>query len=178
MLSEMNWKEAVTLASPYPYLLVTSRDATGVPNAMGVGWWSFTSMTPPLMLVSIGKGRYTLDCIRHTKDFVMCFPGKDIAKASWTCGVISGRDGDKLEKTGLKALDAKKVKSPIIEGSSAAFECVVTDEVETGDHIVFIGEIVAMHGDADNPQHLYSIFYNKLVSMDTEGNRNFFLEFK
>jgi len=178
MLSEMNWKEAVTLASPYPYLLVTSRDSNGVPNAMGIGWWSFTSITPPLMLVSIGKGRYTLDCIRHTKDFVACFPGKDIVKESWTCGVISGRDGNKLEKTGLKIIDAKKVKSPIIAGSSVAFECTVTDEVETGDHILFVGEVVAMHGDADNPQHLYSVFYNKLVSLDNEGNRNFFLEFK
>jgi len=178
MLSDMNWKDAVTLASPYPYLLVTSRDAKNVPNAMGLGWWSFTSMTPPLLVISIGKGRYTLECIRHTKDFVACFPGKDIAKESWSCGVLSGRDGDKLEKLGLKTIDAKKVKSPIIDGSCVAFECVVTDEMETGDHILFVGEIVAMHGDAEKPQHLYSVFYSKLVCLDNEGNRNFFLEFK
>ena len=38
MLKEMNWKDAVTIASPYPYLLVTGMDRDGKPNAMGVGW--------------------------------------------------------------------------------------------------------------------------------------------
>jgi flavin reductase (DIM6/NTAB) family NADH-FMN oxidoreductase RutF len=178
MSQELNWKEAVTLASPYPYLLVTSVDKEGKPNAMGIGWWSFTSMNPPLFLVSVGKGRHTLECIKHTKDFVACFPGESIAKGAWVCGTKSGRDCDKLAEAGLSTIPAKKVKAPIIEGSTVAFECKVTDEIETGDHVVFVGEIVAMSGDPEKPMHLYSIFYNRLVSMDTEGNRNFTVDYK
>jgi len=178
MLQEMNWGEAVTIASPYPYLLVTSTDKSGKPNAMGVGWWCFTSVSPPLLVVSIGKSRYTLECIRDSKEFVVCFPGEGIAKGAWQCGKKSGRGIDKLSDAGLKTRPGSKVKAPIIEGSTAAFECKVTDEMETGDHIVFVGEIVAMWGDKSIPMHLYSIFYNKLVSMDTEGNRNFALDFK
>ena len=34
MLKEMNWNKAVTIASPYPYLLVASTDKNGKPNAM------------------------------------------------------------------------------------------------------------------------------------------------
>jgi flavin reductase (DIM6/NTAB) family NADH-FMN oxidoreductase RutF len=172
MLKEMNWKDAVTVASPYPYLLVTGTDKDGKPNAMGIGWWSFTSMNPPLMLVSIGKTRYTLECIRHTADFVACFPSQEQAAGAWLCGGRSGRGRDKLKEAGLKAVPAKAVKAPIIEGSTAAFECRVVNEVETGDHIVIIGEIVATHGDADRRMHLYSVFYSKLIAMDTEGTVN------
>jgi len=176
-MKDMNWNEAVTFASPYPYLLVTSVDRTGEANAMGVGWWSFTSMKPPLLLVSLAKNRYTLECIRHSKDFVVCFPGEKIAKGAWFCGTKSGRGINKLAQAGLETMPAKKVQSPIIVGSAAVFECVVKSEFETGDHVVVLGEIVSMSGDMDNPMHLYSIFYSKLISMDTKGNINDKLEY-
>ncbi len=169
MLKDMNWNDAVTAASPYPYVLVTGMDKDGKPNAMGLGWWSFTSMKPPLMLVSIGKTRYTLECIRHTKDFVACFPSVEQAAGAWMCGVKTGKGRDKLKEAGLSTIPGKAVKAPIIEGSTAAFECKVINEVETGDHIVLIGEIVAMHGDPDKAMHLYSVFYDRLIGIDTEG---------
>lgn len=172
MLKEMNWKQAVTAASPYPYLLVTSLGKDDKPNAMGLGWWSFTSMNPPLMLVSIGKTRYTLECIRHTKDFVACFPSQEQATGAWMCGEKTGRGRDKLKETGLSTTPAKAVKSPIISGSTAAFECRVVDEIETGDHIVVVGEIVAMHGDPDRAMHLYSVFYDRLIGLDPDGKVN------
>jgi flavin reductase (DIM6/NTAB) family NADH-FMN oxidoreductase RutF len=172
MLKEMNWREAVTIASPYPYLLVTGMDKDGKPNAMGLGWWSFTSMNPPLMLVSIGKPRYTLECIRHTKDFVACFPSEDQAKGAWACGGKTGRGRDKIKESGLSTIPAKMVQSPIIAGCTAAFECKVVNEVETGDHIVIVGEVVATHGDPDRSMHLYSVFYERLIAINTEGAVN------
>jgi flavin reductase (DIM6/NTAB) family NADH-FMN oxidoreductase RutF len=177
-MKETDRTKAVTHASPYPYVLLTSVDATGKPNAMGVGWWSFTSMNPPLIMVSVGKGRHTLDNIRATREFVVCFPGEGIAKGAWHCGIASGRDTDKLADAGLKTIPGKKVKAPVIEGSSTAIECTVVDEFETGDHIVFVGEMLAYHVDPEKPMHLYSLFYNTLVSMDTEGNNNFTLDFR
>ncbi|MBN1572115.1 MAG: flavin reductase family protein [Deltaproteobacteria bacterium] len=177
-MKEIDWKEAVTHASPYPYILLTSVDKGGKPNAMGLGWWSFTSMNPPLILVSVGKSRFTLDNIRATKEFAVCFPGEGIAKGAWHCGVASGRDTDKLKDAGLKTIPGKAVKAPIIEGSSTAIECRVVDEFETGDHIVFVGEMLAYHGDPEKAMHIYSVFYSTLVSMDTKGNRNFALDFK
>lgn len=172
MLKEMNWEDAVTIASPYPYLLVAGIDKEGKPNAMGVGWWSFTSINPPLMLVSIGKTRYTLECIRHTKDFVACFPSQEQAAGAWMCGGKTGRGRDKLKEAGLSTIPAKVVKAPIIAGCTAAFECKVVNEVETGDHIVIVGEIVAKHGDPDRPMHLYTVFYSRLIGLDTGATVN------
>jgi len=38
MLREIQWGEAITLASPYPYVLAVTLDKTGRPNAIGLGW--------------------------------------------------------------------------------------------------------------------------------------------
>lgn len=176
MLKEVQWHEAVTTASPYPYVLVTSIDKDGRPNAMGVAWWSFTSLAPPLIMVSIGKERYTLDCIRNTGDFTVSFPSEEIAGGAWMCGKKSGRGIDKLKEAKLSTVASGKVTSPIIEGSTVAFECKVISEVESGDHIVFFAEIVGTWEDVEKPMHLYSVFYTKLLSMDTKGNINFTLK--
>jgi flavin reductase (DIM6/NTAB) family NADH-FMN oxidoreductase RutF len=72
---------------------------------------------------------------------------------------------------------SKIVKPPIIDGSTVAFECRVIKKVETGDHTLYIGKVVAVHGSPDRPKHLYSIHYRKLVSIDSKGNVNFRLEY-
>lgn len=60
---------------------------------------------------------------------------------------------------------------------TVAYECRVIDHVETGDHTVFIGEVVAKYGDHDRTKHLYSIHYRKLISMDCKGNLKFDLDY-
>ncbi len=70
------------------------------------------------------------------------------------------------------------VKPPIITGSTLAYECKVIKQLDTPDHVVFIGEIVKIHGDPELKKHLYSINYKKLVSIDMDGNSNFDLKYK
>jgi len=67
---------------------------------------------------------------------------------------------------------SKIVKPPIIEGSTVAYECKVIKHVETGDHTLFIGNVVAIHGDPTRLNHLYSIHYKKLISIGSDGNIN------
>ena len=68
------------------------------------------------------------------------------------------------------------VKPPIIKGVTVAYECRVADHIETGDHTVFIAEVVAKHGDPDRAKHLYSIHYRRLLSIDCKGNLTLDLE--
>lgn len=47
------------------------------------------------------------------------------------------------------------MKVPTIDGVTVAFECKVVDNLETGDHTVFVGEVVGMSGNPTKPGHLY-----------------------
>jgi len=169
---------AIELGSPYPYTLVVTIDKQGKPNVMGVSWWTFTCLQPPMIAVSIGHTRYTHECLEACKEFVLCFPSEEQAKDAWLCGVKSGRSVDKFAEANLTATPSKLVRPPIIDGSTVAYECKVANEMECGDHTLYNGEVVAVHGDPDRAKHLCSIHYRKLVSLDHRGGVNFDIRYK
>ena len=136
---------------------------------MGIAW-ARTSFKPFLILISIDRRRYSHDGIQLHKEFVLNYPSEEQADAAWTCGTKSGRDGDKIKLAGLKLVDSQAVKVPTIDGVTVAFECKVVDRLETGDHTVFVGEVVGMSGNQDKPKHLYVSSEHKLFAM--AGNAN------
>jgi flavin reductase (DIM6/NTAB) family NADH-FMN oxidoreductase RutF len=164
-LKEILRDEAVELGSPYPYVLAVTIDKNKRPNIIGLGWWTFTSWDPKMMAISIGKARYSYECIEFCKEFVLCFPPEEQKNDAWLCGTKSGRDIDKFKESKFRPIPAKIVKPPLIDGSTVAYECQVINSIETGDHVLYIGEIVAIHGSPDKPNHLYSIHYRKLISL-------------
>ena len=164
-MQDLNQSEAIALSAPFPYALVTSLDKNGRPNAMGVAWATRTSFEPFLILISIDHRRYSHEGIQMHKEFVLNYPNEEQADAAWICGTKSGRDGDKLKLAGLKLVDSKVVKVPTIDGVTVAFECKVVDEFETGDHTVFVGEVVGMTGNPAKPKHLYVSSKHKLFGM-------------
>jgi flavin reductase (DIM6/NTAB) family NADH-FMN oxidoreductase RutF len=177
-MEKIDLSTAIELSSPYPYSLVVTVNKEGKPNIIGVAWWTFTSVQPPMMAISIGHPRYTHECLESNKEFVLCLPSEEQAKAAWLCGTKSGRTLDKVATGGFKTSPAIKVKPPLIKGATAAYECKVVSEIECGDHTLYSAEIVAIHGDPEKARHLYSIHYRKLVSIDFKGSTNFNLEYK
>jgi flavin reductase (DIM6/NTAB) family NADH-FMN oxidoreductase RutF len=175
-MKEIDLHTAIELGSPYPYTLVVTLDKKAKPNVMGLSWWTFTSLQPPMIAISVGHGRYTNECLHDCKEFVLCFPSEKQAKGAWLCGIKSGRIANKLAEAKLNTTPAKIVKPPIIAESTVAYECKVIGQMECGDHTLYNAEIVASHGDYEKAKHLFSIHYRKLVSIDYEGNVNFNLE--
>ena len=178
-MQELQRNEALRLASPYPYTLATVLDADGRPNAIGLGWWTFTSWSPLHLAISVGHGRYSHQCLTdHCGEFVLNFPAADQARGAWLCGTRSGRKEDKLEEAGLELVPSLRVKPPTLAGVTVAFECRVYEQVRTGDHTLFIGEVLAHRGDPERTLHLYSVHYEQLVGIDAEGKTSWNLEFR
>jgi len=177
-MEKIDLGHAIELCSPYPYTLVVTVDKQGKPNVMGAAWWTFTSVQPPMMCISIGHPRYTHECLQFNKEFVLCFPSEEQAKESWICGTKSGRNVDKFEACGFKTTPSEIVKPPIIEGATVAYECRVVAELVCGDHTLFSGEIVAIHGDPQKARHIYSVQYRKLVGIDHQRSIDFNLQYK
>ncbi len=176
-MKELDRHEAFELASPFPYVLAVTLDKRDRPNIIGLSWWMFTSWDPLMIAISVGHKRYSHECLEHHKEFVLCFPSEGQEKDAWFCGTKSGRDVDKFQKTSFKPVNSKVVKPPIIEGVTVAYECRVVDQVDTGDHTIYIADVVAIHGNPEKAKHLYSIHYRKLLSIDCKGNVNLELEY-
>ncbi len=168
-LQEIRWTDAVELASPHPYVLATTVDADGVPNIIGIGWFTIVSWSPKMACISVAPPRHSYANLEQVGEYVINFPTAQMARAAWACGTKSGRDMDKFAECGLEAVPSLKVRPPAIGGVSMAWECVVKDKVDAGDHRLYIAEIVATRGDRAKKAHLYSLHYRSLVDVDVEA---------
>ncbi len=165
-MQELTQNEAIVLTTPLVYSLVTSRGKDGKPNALGVAWVTRTSFDPFLIMISIDHSRYSHEGIDLHKEFVLHYPSAEQVYSAWICGTKSGRDTDKINEAGLTLIDSTNVSVPTIEGATVAFECKVVGQFETGDHTVFIGEVVATRGNPDRAQHLFVNSKYEFFSLD------------
>jgi flavin reductase (DIM6/NTAB) family NADH-FMN oxidoreductase RutF len=147
MLRAVPASQALKFKYPEWIDLVVSRGADGSVNVMPVGWSTITSGTPLLYAVAINAGHHTTRLIRETREFVVAAPSAGMALATLYCGTHSGRDESKIAPSGLELLPATAVRVPLLEGAVYNLECVLHVEVETGDHVLFVGEVVAAHLD-------------------------------
>lgn len=114
-----------------------------------VGWTMRTSMAPPMMAVSVAPSRFTHRLIEGSGAFVLAYPGRELAPATAYCGTHSGRDVDKFAQAGVTAQPGRRVAAPVIAECIANLECRVVDRFATGDHSIFVGEVLAAWGHED-----------------------------
>jgi len=62
---------------------------------------------------------------------------------------VTGAEVDKLDLTKLPTFKALRVEAPLIEGCVAWIECGVEDALRTGDHMLFVGLVLAASADAE-----------------------------
>ncbi|MEM2281493.1 MAG: flavin reductase family protein [Candidatus Bathyarchaeia archaeon] len=138
---------AYRLVHPMHTVLVSCVGKDGKPNIITLAWAMPTSISPPLVAVSIATRRYSHSLIEETGEFVVNIPTMDILDATFHCGAVSGRSHDKFKETGLTPLPARRVKPPIIKECIAHLECKLYGKHPTGDHIIFVGEVVEAYAD-------------------------------
>ncbi|MCI0504411.1 flavin reductase family protein [Candidatus Micrarchaeota archaeon] len=125
---------------PARVCLITSR-LNGKDNVMSASWVFPMSMDPPLFGVSVSPKRHSHGMIRGGRAFGINLPGPELLQAVKACGTISGRDGiDKFLDAGLTKEQGANV--PLIRECLAGIECDVVQEIEAGDHTVFVGKAV------------------------------------
>lgn len=127
----------------------------GSVNVMTAGWAVCSSAKPPLVSVYVYHKWFTRELISKSGEFVVNVLASDQVAAAEICGTVSGRRADKYAKAKLQTRRGEKVNVPLIEGCLANLECKVVAEYEVGDHILFVGEIVAAHDGGRRDPLLY-----------------------
>jgi flavin reductase (DIM6/NTAB) family NADH-FMN oxidoreductase RutF len=144
-------------------ILVTCLDEAGKPNIITLAWAMPTSIDPPLVAISVRPNRHSYRLIEETQEFVVNIPTMEIAKEALFCGKRSGKNYDKFKETGLTPLPAKCVEAPIIKECVAHLECQLKRKFVTGDHVIFIGEVVKAYADQETFKEEYDIEKVKLL---------------
>ena len=127
---------------PTKVVLVSCADKEGNPNIMAVGWSTPVSHKPWMVAITVHPRRYSHKLIEETGEFTVNIPTTELANQTQYCGEYSGRDVDKFKELNLTPKLGKKVKCPSIEECIAFLECKVANQFTTGDHTMFVGEVV------------------------------------
>ena len=111
-------------------------------NVMPATWNTPVSMDPPLFAVAVAPIRFTFKLIEEHGEFGLNFLPFEKAELVYKAGYTSGKDVDKFEELGLTRIKAKKIKAPLLSEAITAIECKVINKVETGDHVLFVCEVL------------------------------------
>lgn len=137
---------------PVPAALIGS-SYENTNDIITISWVGMVSSTPPTIGISLDKSRHSLDLIRRSKLFSVNIPSAQLYQEVDYCGLVSGKSTDKFHDTGLTPITETKTGVPIIKECPFNLECQVVSELELGDYILVLGEIVEIHVDQDKVEY-------------------------
>ncbi|MBI3034082.1 flavin reductase [Candidatus Woesearchaeota archaeon] len=124
--------------------LITSNGPHGN-NIMAAEWTHHISYSPGLIAVSIGTGKATAENIEKTKEFGISICADDQIEIAAVSGSSSGKNVDKikvLQELGHQLYKARKINVFMVKDAVLNLECKLKEQISSGDHILFIGELL------------------------------------
>ncbi len=141
-MPKVEWKGGALLA-PLPAVIVTSKREGERANALTVAWCGIISTHPPRLYISLRPSRHSYGIIKESGEFAVNLVPVSLVRAADTCGVLTGKKVDKIEKCHLALADSFAISAPSIASSPLTLECRVCEILPQGSHDMFIADIVA-----------------------------------
>jgi flavin reductase len=119
--------------------VVTAPAADG-PHGVTINAFASLSLTPPLVLICIEHGRYTLEVLEAARTFAVNVLAEGQEHLSRFFSTDSRPEGPHAFD-GIAHHPGRL--APLLDGCLAVAECRVTAQYPGGDHTIFIGEVEA-----------------------------------
>ena len=154
-LSEyQRYKLMASLIVPRPIALVTTQSAEGVVNAAPFSMFNMLGEDPPILMISINKLqdellKDTSANILANGDFVVHIADEPMAEQMHRCGDRLPATHSELDAVGFTSAPSCAVRPPRIEQAPVAFECRLSEKLETASRHIFIGEVLWLHARED-----------------------------
>ena len=125
--------------------IVTTVDAAGADVGMTANSFNSLSLTPPMVLWSLGHSSTNYATFLGAEHFAVHILAAD---QDLLATRFSQRGIDRF--AGL-ALDRGHGGVPLLDGASARFECRTVHRYEGGDHVIFVGEVLGFEHCEKDP---------------------------
>ncbi|MCL2639545.1 MAG: flavin reductase family protein, partial [Phycisphaerales bacterium] len=141
------YMQAFAARPPREVVIAITKDPQGKYNPITLGMFTHVSFDPPIIVIAINLENYSLEAIRHAREFTIALPSVAHAHEASVWGTRSGRDCDKLTLTATKTIPATKIDSVLLPDAAANFECKLIAEAPAGagPHVVLFAEVIASH---------------------------------
>jgi len=136
---------------PRPIAFVSTVGSGGRFNVAPFSYFNAITSRPPLVGFSVGARdggpKDTLRNLRETRDFVVNVVSEALLERMVRASGDWPEDVSEFEITGLTAVPSSRVTSPRVGESPVSLECRLEREIELGEAVFVVGEIVAVHVD-------------------------------
>ena len=115
--------------------IITTRLADGTFRGLTASSFNSVSLTPPLVLWSLGDASSSLPIFSGNSHYVINVLG---AEQAHLATLFSRRTPDPFQQV---EYELSRTGHPILKGVSAWFECHNRSRYPEGDHVIFVGEV-------------------------------------
>jgi flavin reductase (DIM6/NTAB) family NADH-FMN oxidoreductase RutF len=136
------------LVIPHPTVLVGAT-TDGKPDFAAVAWTGVAASNPPSVNISLQPHRYSLKGIYQNRTFSINIPSVKLVKEADYCGLVSGKDTDKVKDCKFKVFYGEIATAPLIEECPVNLACEVLHILNLGSHHLVVGKVVNVYSDED-----------------------------
>lgn len=130
---------------PTGVTVVTTFTEDHQPVGLTVNSFASVSLDPTLILWSIDKKSSLLDSFVKADKFAVNILAEEQADI---CTLFATKVEDRF---GQCAWETSERDLPILNGAQSQLECKTFQQVDAGDHIIFIGEVLHIHNEEKSP---------------------------
>ncbi|OIK15707.1 flavin reductase [Bacillus sp. MUM 116] len=139
-------------------ITVITTEVEGGAHGMTANAFVSVSLKPKLLLISIDKRAKMLGFLQEAKRFAVSFLSVEQQEESMRfAGQKKDEESYRFERFG---------ELPVIQNALANVVCTVSNEVEAGDHILFIGEVQDIKVRDGEPIIYFKGKYRELKNLD------------
>lgn len=133
-----------TLLFPLPAVLVGA-NVDGKPNFSAYAWCGIVNSSPPMLSVSFQHHRHTLKGVKQNSTFSVNIASVELVKETDYCGLVSGRETDKVADCNFHIFYGNLGSAPLISECPVNIECRVLHILNLGSHEMVVGQIEEIH---------------------------------
>lgn len=130
---------------PTGVTVVTTFDEANNPIGLTVNSFASVSLDPLLILWSIDKKSGSYPAFIEAEKFAVNILADDQADI---CTLFASKVEDRFSQC---KWEESERNLPVLSGSLAQLECKTAKQIDAGDHIIFIGEVIHIHNEDKNP---------------------------
>ncbi|WP_342433723.1 flavin reductase family protein [Neobacillus sp. FSL H8-0543] len=136
---------------PTGVTIVTTMDENEEPTGLTVNSFTSVSIDPLLVLWCIDKKSSSYETFLKAGRFAVHTLSSDQTEACWA---FAGKSSDRFVEVNWYTSENKL---PIIKDSLGTLECLTVQQIDAGDHIILVGEVIELSKNDKEPL----LFYNK-----------------
>jgi len=133
-VGKADWHPSVL---PGPIVLVSTVDAAGEPNIAPKSWVSMMAFHGPVLAFGCHRSHATVRNAEAAGEFVVNIPPEALAERIWAMPASHG--AERIARSGLTLLPARRVAPPLIGECRAHLECTLKSVTRLGAEVVVFG---------------------------------------